>query len=108
MRVITKCKLNCTVLQKVIWLNVTALEKAAVESLIIMCADENMRQCNPIIEAKSVNYKEQVVITGIKWGMQCSMCQVLLHKRKNSSKKWPKNTLAYAGTSCTSKNRRLD
>ncbi len=74
--VIIKCKSKCHVLRKVIRLNVTELEKAAIESLLMMCADGNMRQCHPIIAGMSVDYKEQMVITGIKSGMQCSMCQV--------------------------------
>ncbi len=43
MGVIKKCNSKCHVLRKVIWLNVTALEKAAMEGMLMMCADENVR-----------------------------------------------------------------
>lgn len=44
----------------------------------MMCVDRNVQQCNPIIAGMSVDYQEQVVITGIKSGMQCSICHVLI------------------------------
>ena len=92
MGVITKYKSKCHVLHKAIWPNVTALEKAAIDGLLMMCADGNMRKCHPIIAGMSVDYEEQVVITGIKSGMQCSMCQVPPNERENLCKKWPKRT----------------
>ncbi len=51
-----------------------------------MCADRHIRQCHPIIAGMSVDYKEQVVITGIKSGTQCSMFQVPLEERENLCK----------------------
>ena len=63
-----------------------------MEGLLMMCTDENVQQCHPIIAGMSVDYKEQVVITGIKSGMQCSMCQVPPNERENLCKKWPKRT----------------
>ncbi len=92
MGVITRCKSKCHILHKMIWLNVTALEKAAIKSLLMMCTDRNVRQCYPIIASISVDYKEQVVITGIKSSMQCSMCQVPTNERENLCKKWLKRT----------------
>ncbi len=38
--------------------------------------DGCVRQYHPIIIGMSINYKEQVVITSIKLGMQYSICQV--------------------------------
>ncbi len=52
-----------------------------------MCTDGNVGQCHPIIAGMSVDYKEQVVITGIKSGMQCSICQVTPNERENLCKK---------------------
>ncbi len=92
MGVITKCKSKCHILRKVIWLNITALEKAAIEDLLMMCADRNVQQCHPIIAGISIDDEEQVVITGIKSSMQCSMCQVPPNERENLCKKWPKRT----------------
>ena len=74
MGVITKCKSNCHVLHKVILLNVIALEMAAIDNLLIIYANRNMRKYHTIIASMSVNYKEEVVITGIKSGMQYSIC----------------------------------
>ncbi len=58
----------------------------------MICANGNVRQCHPIIAGISVDYEVQVVITGIKLGMQCSMCQVPPNERENLCKKWPKKT----------------
>ncbi len=58
----------------------------------MMFADGNVRQCHLIIAGMSVNYKEQVVITGIKSGMQYSMCQIPPNERENLCKKWLKRT----------------
>ena len=67
----------------------------ARESLLMICADENVRKYHLIIAGTSVNYKEQVVITDIKSDMQYSICQVLSIKRKNLCKKWPKKIYEY-------------
>lgn len=88
MRVIIKCKSNCHIMRIVIWPNITALEKAEIEGLLMMCAHKNVQQCHPIITSISVNYEEQVIITGIKLGMQCSICLVPPNKREDLCKKW--------------------
>ncbi len=64
------------------------MEKAAVEDLLMMCAEGRVRRYHPIIAGLSVDYEEQVVITGIKSGMQCFMCQVPLEERENLCKIW--------------------
>ena len=56
----------------------------------MMCANGNVQKCHSIIASMSVIYEEQVVITGIKSGMQCSMCQVPPNERENLYKKWSK------------------
>ncbi len=61
------------------------LEKAAIEGLLMICANGHVRQCNPIIVGMSVNYEEQVVTTGIKSG-----CNVLF------TRSFPKNVNIYA------------
>ena len=55
----------------------------AVEGLLMICANENFRQCHLIVASMSVNYEEQVVIIGIKSGMQCSIYQELSKEYKN-------------------------
>ncbi len=62
------------------------MEKAAVEGLLMICADGRVRRCHPIIVGMSVDYEEQVMITGINLGMQCSMCQVPPKERENLCK----------------------
>ena len=52
----------------------TAFEKMAVEDLLIMCADGHIQQYHLIIAGMSIDDEEQVVITGIKSRMKCSMC----------------------------------
>ena len=85
--VITKYKSKCHFLYKVIWLNVTALEKVAIKGLLMIWIDENMQKCHPIITSISINYKEQVMITSIKSGIQCTICQVPPNKHQNLYKK---------------------
>ncbi len=68
------------------------MEKAAVEGLLMMCADGRVRQCHPIIASMNIDYEEQVIITGIKSGMQYSICQVAPEKRKNLCKTWALRT----------------
>lgn len=53
-----------------VWLG-TALEKAAIEGILIICTDKSTQQCQPII---------------IKSNMQFSMCQVPPKKHKNLCK----------------------
>ena len=72
------------------WPDIIALESAVVEGLLMMCADGNVRQCHTIVAGMSVDYEEQIVITGIKSGMQCSMWQVPPKKRENVCKMWSK------------------
>ena len=72
--------------------DIIALESVAVQGLLMMCKDRNVRQCHPIVASMSVDYEEQVVITGIKSGMQCLMCQVPPKERENLCKMWPKRT----------------
>ncbi len=64
------------------------MEKVVVEGLLMMCADRHVRQCYPIIVSMSINYEEQVVITGIRSGMQYSMYQVPPKERENLCKTW--------------------
>ncbi len=68
------------------------MEKAAVEGLLMMCADGSVRRLHLIIAGMSVDYEEQVVITGIKSGMQCSMCQIPPEERENLCKTWALKT----------------
>ncbi len=53
-----------------------------------MCTDRRVRQCHPIIAGMSVDYEKHVVISDIKSGMQCSMCQVPPEERENLCKIW--------------------
>ena len=63
-----------------------------VNGLLMMYVDGNVRKCHLIIAGINVDHKKQVVITGIKSGMQCSRCQVLSNKCENLCKKWPIRT----------------
>ena len=61
----------------------------------MICIDENVQKCHPIIVGINVDYKEQIMITDIKSGMQCSICQVPPNKYENLYKKWTKKTYEY-------------
>ena len=75
------------------WQDIIALKSVVGKGLLIMCADRNVWQCHPIIAGMSVDYKEQLVITGIKSGMQYSICQEPHKKRENLYKMWPKKLM---------------
>ena len=55
--------------------NVAALleHKDGIE---LVCADSYKRRCYPVLAGFMVDYKKQVLITGIKPNMQCSICHV--------------------------------
>lgn len=72
MGIITKGIFKSLLLCLVVWLE-TALEKAEVESVLMICTDENIQQLYSIIADISINYKEQMVITNIKSGIQYSI-----------------------------------
>ena len=73
-------------------LYIIASEIVAVEDILMIYADGNVWQCHPIIGGISVDNKKQVVITGIKSGMQCSICHVPPEKREIFYKIWLKQT----------------
>ena len=73
-------------------LYIIALETVVIESILIICIDRNIWQCHLIIGGMSVDYKQQIVITCIKTGMQCSICHVVSEKCKNLCKVWPRQS----------------
>jgi Plavaka transposase len=58
-----------------------AIEEAAREGVLIVCADGLTRICFPIIAGFAADYEEQVLITGIKSGQHCAICQVAPKER---------------------------
>lgn len=70
---------------------VVALETLTLEGLPILCADGYTRQCYPIIAGFKVDYKEQILITGVK-GDHCTICQVPPDRREDIQVKWPSRT----------------
>lgn len=54
----------------------------------MICTDGRVQQYNSIIASMSIDYKEQVMITDIKLGMQWSMYQVPPEKCENLCKTW--------------------
>lgn len=73
MRVITKGIFKSLFSCIIVWLGIT-LENLVVKSVLIMCANASIQQCHSIITGMTINYEKQVVITGIKLGMQCLIC----------------------------------
>ena len=69
-----------------------ALQQYYSDGLDILCADGFTRKCYPTIAGFMADYEEQVVITGIKNGKHCSMCQVPPDCRENLRDKWPYRT----------------
>lgn len=61
----------------------------------MLCADGYTRHCYPIIAGFMVDYEEQVLITGVKSGRHCSICQVPPDERENLDKSWDLRTHEY-------------
>ena len=59
-----------------------ALLKIYKEGIEIQCVDSFKQRCYPVFAGLIVDYKEQVLITGIKANMQCSICHVIPKKRE--------------------------
>jgi hypothetical protein len=53
--------------------------------MLVYCADGHIRNCYPIISNIIADYEEQALITGIKSGRQCPICQVQPNQRQNIS-----------------------
>src|SRR5690242_17446128 len=49
----------------------------------MQCSDGKFRLCFPVICAILADYEEQVLITGVKSGRQCTRCHVLPDKRED-------------------------
>jgi len=46
------------------------------EGLNVLCADNLVRRCFPIIAVMAVDHEEQVKLTGVKANTHCTMCRV--------------------------------
>ena len=62
---------------------------------MIKCADGQYRHCFPIITGIIADYEEQVLLTGVKSGRHCTICQVPPWERENLQKRWPKRSHEY-------------
>ena len=58
----------------------------------MICANGFKRRWYPILAGVMVDYKEQVLITGVKKNMQCYVCHVFPQERENLTKTWPPRT----------------
>ncbi len=57
-----------------------------------MCADGYKRRCYLVLVDLMMDYEEQVLITGLKANMQCSIYQVLLKERELVARSWEPRT----------------
>ena len=58
----------------------------------MICVGGFKRCYYPILTSVIVDYKEQVLITGIKTNMQCSICHISPQEREKLTKTWPPRT----------------
>ena len=58
------------------------------EGIEIRCTDGFKRRCYPVLAGLMVDYEEQVLITGVKANMQCSICHVPPKERECVTKSW--------------------
>src|SRR5580658_5188464 len=79
------------------WLNIYA--RLSIDTLLIVGLNLvfllRYRHCFPIITGIIADYEEQVLLTGIKSGRHCTICQVPPWERENLQKRWPKRSHAY-------------
>ena len=68
------------------------------DGIKLVCADGYKRRYYPILASLMVDYKEQVLITGIKVNIQCSICHVLPKERKLGTRLWEPRTHQSAWT----------
>lgn len=65
---------------------VQKLEVATIKVLKMTCANGEFWMCHMVIAGFTTHYKEQVVTTGIKSGMQCLTYIIPANKRENMCK----------------------
>ena len=65
-----------------------ALLETYKEGIEIRCVDDFKRRCYLVLTVLMVDYEEQVLITGVKANMQCSICHFLPKKKERVTKKW--------------------
>ena len=58
----------------------------------MVCADGYKRRCYLVLAGLMVDYEEQVLITGIKANMQCSICHVPPKVRELVTRSWEPQT----------------
>jgi hypothetical protein len=72
-----------------------AIEQLSRDGIQIKCADGHYRNCFPIIAGIMADYEEQALLTGVKSGRHCTICQVPPSEREHLQKKWPIRTHEY-------------
>ena len=65
-----------------------ALFETYEEGIEIRCANCFKRRCYSILAGLMVDYKEQVLITGVKANMQCSIYHVPPKEREHMIENW--------------------
>ena len=65
-----------------------ALFETYKEGSKIRYANSFKRRCYPVFVGLMVDYKEQVLITGVKANMKCFICLILPKKREYVIKLW--------------------
>ena len=65
-----------------------ALFKTYNECIEILCANDFKRRCYLVLVGLIVDYEEQVLITGVKANMQCSIYYVSSIEREYVIKSW--------------------
>ena len=62
------------------------------DGIELVCADGYKKRCYPVLVGFIVDYEEQVVITGIKINMQCSIYHILSKERELVTRLWDLRT----------------
>ncbi|KAI0996056.1 hypothetical protein K3495_g12125, partial [Podosphaera aphanis] len=59
---------------------------------LVRCADDNVRHCFPVLGPFICDYEEAVLVTGIKNGQQCALCQATKSDFNKITEEWPTRT----------------
>ena len=84
---INKNNYNCATIATNIVLDIALLE-IYKEGIEIRYANGFKQRCYSVLAGLMVDYKEQVLITGVKANMQCSICYVPPKKIEHVTKNW--------------------
>jgi hypothetical protein len=83
------------------------LSRYEMEGIYLRCADGLIRQCYPVIGGFMLDHEEQALLTGVKYNVHCTLCQIPPDQRQYlvPLERWPLRTHEYTQDLITSQRR---